>query len=549
MSPTWQETARRARAVREACIPEEWILKNPIPDSVLNVMDVPRKSGIMNEWELSITEMDATELLELLGTGAIKSYDLTVAFCKRAAIAQQLLNCLTIIFFNEALERAKELDEIFSKTKKLVGPYHGLPFSIKDHFNIKDKVSSSGYVAWADEIATEDAALVGIIREAGAVLFCKTTNPQTLMHLETNSNIYGRTLNPYNRGLTSGGSSGGEAALVSFYGSPIGLGSDGGGSIRGPAANVGLVGLKQTSGRIPASGNTMPMNGCASFPVVVGPLCRSARDSEFFMKTIIGTSPWRKNPDVMPIPWDTFRVPKKLTIGIYSDDGIVRCHPPITAALKYVTELLRAESDIVIKEWKPYDHARGYDIIRKLYFQDGAADHYKMMEITGEPVLPLSAWVFKDSHTQRRTIEESWALNVERAKYRQEYLDYWNSNSDIDVILCPCGPSAAPRHDTARYWGYTAVFNCLDYPACAFPTGLTVSASDHPVDPSYIPRDNEFDAYNWSQYDPKAYEMAPIGLQLVGRQWECELVIKTVARIEKLLMNEKRGQKVTRKDS
>jgi Asp-tRNA(Asn)/Glu-tRNA(Gln) amidotransferase A subunit family amidase len=95
---------------------------------------------------------------------------------------------MTLIFFNEALERAKELDHYYQTHGKPIGPYHGLPFSLKDQFNIKDKPSSAGYIAWVNNIPGEDAAVVRILRDAGAVFFCKTNNPQTLMHLETHSN-------------------------------------------------------------------------------------------------------------------------------------------------------------------------------------------------------------------------------------------------------------------------------------------------------------------------------------------------------------------------
>jgi amidase len=98
------------------------------------------------------------------------------------------LNCLVETWFDEALERAKELDEILEKTGKPVGAYHGLPFSIKNSFAVKGKNASACYVAWANNRAEADAPLVKIIRDAGAVFFCKTTNPQSLMHLETVSN-------------------------------------------------------------------------------------------------------------------------------------------------------------------------------------------------------------------------------------------------------------------------------------------------------------------------------------------------------------------------
>ena len=100
----------------------------------------------------------------------------------------QQVNCCTQLWFEEGLERAKELDAIFAKTKKPIGPYHGLPFSIKDQFNMKGKITSAGFIAWVDNLCSEDSPTVRILREAGAVFYCKTNNPQTVMHLETNSN-------------------------------------------------------------------------------------------------------------------------------------------------------------------------------------------------------------------------------------------------------------------------------------------------------------------------------------------------------------------------
>ena len=95
-----------------------------------------------------------------------------------------------------------------------------------------------------------------------------------------------------------------------------------------------------------------------------------------------------------------------------------------------------------------------------------------------------------------------------------------------DFLICPVGPSATPLHDTARYWGYTAIFNLLNIPACKFPTGVVCSSTLHPADTSYKPRDSEFDVYNWANYHPSAFESAPVCLQIVGRKCDCERVMK-----------------------
>jgi amidase len=115
-------------------------------------------------------------------------------------------------------------------------------------------------------------------------------------------------------------------------------------------------------------------------------------------------------------------------------------------------------------------------------------------------------------------------------------MKYWTTTQqEVDFIISPVGPSAAPRHETARYWGYTAVFNLLDWPAYVFPTGETVSKELHPKDESYEPRDNEFDGYNWGNYEPSEFEGAPISFQLIGRKWQDELVVKAVGRLAAVL--------------
>jgi amidase len=94
------------------------------------------------------------------------------------------------------------------------------------------------------------------------------------------------------------------------------------------------------------------------------------------------------------------------------------------------------------------------------------------------------------------------------------------------MILCPVGPRVAPLHDTARYWGYTAVWNALDWSACSIPTGMKVSVDDHPMDTKHIPEPNEFEPDNWEKYSPESYK-------------DNELVLKVVAKIEEIIAKDK----------
>lgn len=141
MTSTWEEKAADKRARINDSIPKEWrIQKLPTEDSVL---DFPAKSGILSNEELSITQSSASDLVKKLAHGELKSVEVTVAFCKRAALAHQLLNCCLEFFPELAIAQAKELDEYFEVHKKPVGPLHGLPISLKDQLRVKVSIHSS----------------------------------------------------------------------------------------------------------------------------------------------------------------------------------------------------------------------------------------------------------------------------------------------------------------------------------------------------------------------------------------------------------------------
>lgn len=191
--------------------------------------------------------------------------------------------------------------------------------------------------------------------------------------METNNNIFGRTVNPYNRGLTCGGSSGGEGALIACRGSVLGVGTDIGGSVRIPAAYCGLYGLKGSVARLPHSGLLGSHNGMDAIVGCVGPLARSARDLELFCKVMLDVEPWLIEPPLLEMPWkvDVAQgqgLPEKLTIAILYDDGVVAPHPPIIRAMKkYEAELKKAGHEVVL--WKPLDHEKGWELIVRTYPQ------------------------------------------------------------------------------------------------------------------------------------------------------------------------------------
>lgn len=352
-----------------------------------------------------------------------------------------------------------------------------------------------------------------------------------MMHLETDSNLYGVTTNPHNRHLTSGGSSGGEGALIALRGSGLGIGSDVGGSIRSPAANCGIYGLKPTAFRLPTDGLGYMMAGADTVETVLGPLSTSLSCLKLFMKTIVDAEPWLTEPALIPMPWRPYTIPqdRPLRIGVLWNDGVITPHPPVTRALGNLTQRLR-EIDVEIIDFPPHLHDESWAILASLYYTDGGEADTADIAKSGEPWLPLSTWIIKENPCVKRlSVGEMSYWLEEREAYRKEYALHWNKYG-IDALLCPVGPGVAPRHDTSKYWGYTSQWNLLDYPGVVFP----VCKVDKDVDVGWED-DGEIlsgkDEDNRKLWDPEVFDGVPVGLQLVGRRFEDEKVLAILEHI------------------
>ncbi|KAF2103321.1 amidase family protein [Rhizodiscina lignyota] len=531
MAP-WEEKAKVARDYRDESLskidPPLKGLPDPLP---LNSQDLPKQYLTDREYELT-QNYDPIALLDLLRTKKVTSEELTKAFLRRAALAQYAVNCITELMWDEAIERAKYLDSL----SEPIGPLHGLPISIKEYHSFKGKSTHGSYIAWIGGLSRHNVVNETLF-SAGCVYYARTTGPQALMHLETINNIYGRTVNPYNRNLTPGGSSGGEAALVGFRGSVLGLGGDIGGSVRAPAGDTGLYGFKPTTGRIPAKGTKNPMVGRDSVGSTQGPLTVSRETINLFMKVILDSEPWRVDPSITVKPWTPEKFSRPLKIAIEWHDGVVKPHPPTTRALKEVAAACAAAGHKVV-DWVPLDHAKGWDIVSRLYFPDGGEAVLNLIHESGEPVLPLTEWIINQPGVKNLTMHEYWALCAERDQYRDDYAKHWaatadSSDGEVDVILCPVTPGAAPLHETSKYWPYTSQWNLLDYPGVVFPvTSVDVQKDGKEV--GYTPM-NEQDRWNYELYEPEKYIGAPISLQIVGRRFMDEKVMAALEIIEKAM--------------
>ena len=261
-----------------------------------------------------------------------------------------------------------ELDDYLDDHGITAGSLHGLPISLKDQFHVKGNDTTMGYVGWIGsnlgikeptQIHRTESQIVSELLSLGAVLYCKTSLPQTLFIGETKNNIIGQTLNPHNQNLSCGGSSGGEGALQALRGSTLGIGTDIGGSVRIPAAFDGIFSLKPTPERMSYRdvGNTNP--GENTYRSTVGFLSTSLEGLELIFSSVLSTRPWLRDPAVVPFPFSedvmedvlsraepngsariSDLVPP-LKLGIMWTDSAVRPHPPIMRGLHMVVDALK----------------------------------------------------------------------------------------------------------------------------------------------------------------------------------------------------------------
>ncbi|KAF2453815.1 putative general amidase GmdA [Lineolata rhizophorae] len=538
----WKTQAKLKRESVTALIPKEWILDSiPSPSEQRDVTgDYIRK--FLSDEEIEITETDAFEIVQNTSQGTWTAVEVTSAFCHRAAIAHQLTNCLHEIFFDDALSSAKRLDAHFSEHKKPMGPLHGLPISLKDQFHVRGVETTMGYVGWigtfqglkgTDKEKVFESEMVRELRQLGAVLFVKTSVPHTLMCGETVNNIIGYTWNPANRFLSSGGSSGGEGALIALRGSPVGFGTDIGGSIRIPAAFNGIFGLKPSSGRLPYEGMANSMDGQNSILSVVGPLATSIRSLRLVTKALLGAEPWMYDPLVLEMPWRVEQEERardrKLVFGVYRDDGVVRPTPPVRRAIDHTAQRMRDLGHEVI-EWTPPPHEDLYPITMKTFFFDGGQDVHSAFGLASEtPSEQLLGMIGQEPGPQS-TGSEIAAVNVTKREMQKAYLDYWNSTASqtpskrmVDAIIAPVSQFPAARPNKYGHYGYTIWANLLDLTAVVIPV-LRARKDIDVVDAGYKPR-NDSDRQAYESYDPEVYDGAHVGLQLVGHRLQEEKML------------------------
>ncbi len=419
----------------------------------------------MNE----ILTYSATSQARLIRERKISSVELVQAHLEQIAKVNPSINAVVEVL--DAIPAAREADRTLSNES---GPLHGVPFSIKDSIEVNGTVCSAGTIGRKSAVAsTEDAALVARLRAAGGIPIARTNLPDLLFAFESDNLLYGATNNPYDLTRTSGGSSGGEAALIASCGSPLGLGSDCAGSVRVPAAFCGIASIKPTSGRLPRTGHFPPAGGWIEALWQIGPMARHVKDLVTVMPFLAGTDGVDATCVSMPFPDPTALRPRDLRIAVYTDNGIAAADGEVSQAVHAAATVLAAEARV--EEGRPECLEDAYELEMKLLGADGGDGLWQYLELLGSTAVHplLRAWVEK-LEAYRTTVAGLQTYWAEWDAYRAamfRFLRNW------DVILCPVYTHAALPHGTSveeenfQGFSHTMAYNLAGWPAAVVRCG------------------------------------------------------------------------------
>ncbi|TVY23922.1 Acetamidase [Lachnellula hyalina] len=543
----YRELSHRKKAEQAARIPEAWkvdtrylfegreksIIKQLTPENAPSFW-----SGVLSEKEIGITTgNDAVDIVDGIREGKWSAEEVTTAFCKRAALAHQLTNCLTEIFFEEAIQQARTLDQARNTHPETpLGPLHGLPISLKDTYHVPGVDATIGLACFAFQPSTSYSPLAELLVSLGAVLYCKTNIPQTLMTADSENNLFGRTINPHNRYLTAGGSTGGEGPLIALGGSVLGFGTDIAGSLRIPALCNGVYGFKPSSGIMPFSGQRLPFApGWEGIGIVAsaGPMASSVRACSFALKAILKSVPSDVDPMCLRIPWyesaelARLKNPKSLRIGVVGDDGLFTITPPVRRAMKEAEKKLKLAGVTTVHVKLPL-MLELLGVIGEMLAVNGTEYLMDLIHSTGEPLIP-SVEKLGLLAGSPKTMGEYFELNRKRQDIALVYSKFWIDNN-LDALIMPPAPHTAVPENAWAVPSYTAIWNLLDYPSIVLPTGA-VNEMDILEGTEDFYSENDKEVYKLYDGGPSAYEHAPIAIQLVSKKQD-DQALTVIAGVE-----------------
>ena len=441
----------------------------------------------------------ATAIAKAIRNKEISSTEVVDAYLNRIKEVNPKLNAVVQLSEKTAHDQALKADKTLSRGDVL-GPLHGVPFTIKDSFDTAGLISTGGTKGRSNFVPSRDATVVSRLRAAGAILLGKTNTSELTLTYETDNLIYGRTNNPYDLSRSPGGSSGGPAAIVAAGGSAFDIGSDYGGSLRFPSHCCGIATIKPTSGRVPRTGHILPFGGVLDSFQQMGPMARSVDDLSLVLPIIAG--PDDIDPGIVPMALGD---PKEvdlanLRIAFHSDNGIISPSPETEKAVREAAALLDGEG-LIITEIRPDGIEQSYDLMIELLSADGGTSIRRLLQDAGtkEHTLP---WLGLAEPVDAIRFD---ALIMKWYGFQSTMLSFFK---DYAVILSPVNAFPAMPHGSLsadlEAFSYTMTYNMTGWPAAVVRGGTSPNG-------------------------------LPIGVQIIAHPWREDIALAVAAYIEKKL--------------
>lgn len=496
----------------------------------------------------------ATDLAGLIARGEASSVEVVSAHIARIEAVDGMLNAVVVRRFDEALAEARSADERRGRGEPL-GALHGVPVTIKDCFDVIGTPSTFGLTTRANDRATADDPYVARWRAAGAIVLAKTNLSQLMIFIESDNPLYGRTNNPWDIGRTCGGSSGGEGAIIAAGGSPLGLGSDIGGSLRNPANYNGIVSMKPTTGRLNDTTRLETFAGQTAIVSQEGPLARTVADAELSLALANGG---RDPGGLPPRPLHAAKDVdvRGLRIGYYEELGSFRAAPALARATREAAAILTEMGAHVVR-FDPPDVDRAMDLFYGILSADRGRG---ALEILGKGprdkrVAALFDIVSKSRSQiapillllrltgQRGLVEivrnygygdtrHYWDLVGKLEDYKTSFANAMDAahGGPLDAIVCPPGGLPAIRHGASGAvsvaGAYAPLYNVTGYPAGTIPFTRVRTDEEVGRQPS---RDSVEAAALESE---RGSAGLPAGVQVVARPWREDVAFAVMYALE-----------------
>ncbi|MFF8959778.1 amidase [Streptomyces sp. NPDC014894] len=283
----------------------------------------------------ALWRLTAAAQAEAVRGAAVSAAELVESHLERVAEVDPRVNAVTRLMAERARADAARIDRRRAAGETL-GPLAGVPFTVKESTPVEGVPTTFGVPRFRKLVARSDAPPVARLRAAGAIPLGHSNVPTLILAgVHTRSELFGDTVNPWDRGRTPGGSSGGDGVAVATGMAALGLGNDSGGSVRIPAQFCGVAGLKPTPGRFPADHRVLGPEdpGPASQALVTdGPLARSVGDLRLAYEVLAGTDP--RGPRAVPVPAHGEPLPGPVKVAVVADPGGHGVHPSVRAAIE-----------------------------------------------------------------------------------------------------------------------------------------------------------------------------------------------------------------------